>query len=157
MKEHWNVRHGLTKSPTYRTWRSMKARCYNPQSLSFKYYGAKGIRICERWESFDAFLEDMGERPEGTSIDRLDSTKNYEPENCRWATTKQQNRNLSTNVILEYRGARRCVSEWAEIAGLSKETLGQRLRSGWCIEKALATPARRYKLARLPRGIQNGL
>jgi len=89
-----NLRHGHSRrggfTPTYRTWLSMIARCTNPRISGWAKYGARGISVCERWRAFDNFLEDMGERPEGTSIDRIDTLGNYEPGNCRWATPKEQ-------------------------------------------------------------------
>lgn len=92
------IKHGHApegpRSPTYRSWASMKARCENQRSTAYRRYGARGIRVCERWQSFENFLKDMGERPDGTSIDRYPNRKgNYEPGNCRWATRKQQRAN----------------------------------------------------------------
>lgn len=82
------------KSPTYRTWRSMINRCYRPQEDSYQYYGGKGITVCDRWRnSFADFLSDMGERPQGKTLDREESNGNYEPSNCRWADAKTQSRN----------------------------------------------------------------
>lgn len=82
-------------NPTYRTWKMMKARCNNTRHKSYKYYGGKGITYDPRWESFDNFLLDMGERPLGTTLERKDGTKDYCKENCKWATYIEQNRNLS--------------------------------------------------------------
>lgn len=87
-------KHGLYSHPLYCTWSTMKARCYNIKSAKYPLYGEKGIRVCERWRgSFALFLEDMGERPEGCTLDRIDNLKDYSPENCRWATYSDQNRN----------------------------------------------------------------
>lgn len=82
--------HGMTRSPTYLTWVSMLQRCENPEATGYEYYGERGIQVCENWHAFEGFLADMGERPDGLTLDRLDPEGNYEKDNCRWATWKQQ-------------------------------------------------------------------
>ena len=83
---------GSTKSPTYHSWASMRNRCYNPKVAWWHCYGGKGIKVCDRWRKFANFLEDMGERPPGLTLDRIDSSKDYGPDNCRWVTPKEQSR-----------------------------------------------------------------
>lgn len=95
-----NKTHGMTKTPTYKSWISMKSRCYNKNSPSYKYYGAIGIYVCDRWvNSFENFLEDMGERPSGKTLERIDNDCGYFEENCKWATYKEQARNRKSNKL----------------------------------------------------------
>lgn len=86
--------HNQTDSPTYKSWKGMHRRCYNSNYKRYPDYGGRGIGVCERWHSFENFLEDMGERPKGKTIDRIDPDGNYEPSNCRWATPEEQSRNI---------------------------------------------------------------
>lgn len=86
-------KHGASTTETYYIWAGMRTRCKNPKATPYKNYGGRGISVCERWNSFDNFLADMGERPPGLSIDRIDNDGNYEPDNCRWATQSEQTGN----------------------------------------------------------------
>lgn len=136
-----HVTHGMKGTPTYKTWEAMKARCGNPRQGSYKDYGARGIIICERWLKFENFYEDMGEKPDNTSIDRIDNNGNYEPQNCRWATRTEQNRNSRHNRLMTRDGKTQSMSAWAEEFGISYNIFMQRLdKLGWPFEKALLTP-----------------
>lgn len=88
-----NTKHGYTRTPTYNVWSNMHARCSNQNRRDFKNYGGRGISICERWNFFSNFLNDMGEKPNKLSLDRIDNNGNYEPKNCRWATASEQRKN----------------------------------------------------------------
>lgn len=113
---HWR---GGTSSKTYKSWNGMHSRCSNPKSIGYADYGGRGIRVCERWRSFENFLTDMGEAPQGMSIDRINNDGDYEPSNCRWATMAMQNRNSRQNVIVEVDGVRMCMIDWSNRLGLS--------------------------------------
>ena len=128
-------------------WKAMKGRCYNPNVESFQRYGAKGIKVCQQWRTdIRTFWRDMGPRstPQDT-IERIDSKGNYCPENCRWATHKEQNRNRpSWNYSLTHNGKTACASEHAENVGLTGHQVRKRLKLGWSIEDALGTPTKEF-------------
>lgn len=132
------------RSPEYRAWKAMKQRCGNPNNHKFNIYGARGIRVCERWrDSFETFLADMGQRPHGTSIDRIDNDGNYEPANCRWATPRQQMRNRSNTRLITYDGRTLSLAEWARATGLTEAGIRIRIdRRGWSVAEALTKPLR---------------
>jgi hypothetical protein len=133
--------HGFSRSPTYKTWDAMHQRCSNSKSADFHRYGARGISVCHRWTSFELFLEDMGPRPAGCTLDRVDVNGAYEPTNCRWATAKQQSNNRRSSVFIEHDGRRMTVAMWADEVGLERKTLEYRIRTGWDAAKALTTPS----------------
>jgi hypothetical protein len=115
----------------------MIQRCTNPNNPRYARYGGRGIAVCERWRSFESFLQDMGPRPEGKTLDRVNVDGDYEPGNCRWATPAEQNRNMKRNRVLEWNGRSLCVCDWAKQLGISPITLRSRLRLGWTVEQAL--------------------
>lgn len=110
----------------------MRSRCTNPNVESYPRYGGRGIKVCERWESFENFLADMGQRPDGNySIERINGDGHYEPDNCRWATNKEQQNNIVTNHWIEHKGERRTITDWASIVGISPEGLYGRILAGY--------------------------
>lgn len=125
-----NRTHGMKKTPEYKTWLEMKQRCYNPNCKNYPNYGARGIRVCERWlESFENFYTDMGKRPsDELSIDRIDVNGHYEPTNCRWTSIKQQARNRRDNRIISFGGESLCIAEWAERFGVEYRALYDAIR-----------------------------
>lgn len=136
--------HGHYNSPTYRSWKSMLDRCECPGTNGFKNYGGKGITVCERWHSFKLFLQDMGERLPGMTIDRINPALNYSAENCRWATTIQQGRNRSTNHIINFNGQSLCLAAWDEKMNFPRGTVCRRfVTKGWSVEKTITTPLRK--------------
>ena len=140
--KHGNAKRGKA-SPAWLTWMSMNQRCSYQHSNRWEMYGGRGITVCERWRhSFEAFLEDMGPRPDGCSIDRIDNAKGYFKENCRWSSAKQQAINRKSSVLIEFNGKTQCITEWAEEVGIGFGTLYQRLKKGWSVEKALTHPVR---------------
>lgn len=142
-ERHRNTTHGRSHTPIYRTWASMCNRCTNQNDPNYPRYGGRGITVCERWgSSFDNFLADMGERPEGMSIERKDNSGNYEPGNCRWATRKEQAQNTRRNVQLTFGGRTQPMVAWAAEVGITPAALRLRLQKGWTLERALSSPLR---------------
>jgi hypothetical protein len=119
------------RHPLYNTWVGMRVRCSNPHSVGFSSYGGRGIRVCERWQkSFEAFCEDMGERPPGLTLDRIDTNGNYEPGNCRWATRKEQARNRRDNVVVSTPRGPMCLKDAARLSGVAYSTIQRRRHAG---------------------------
>lgn len=135
-------RHGCSREPLYGAWRRMIDRCHLPTSDGYHKYGGRGIYVCDRWrESFLNFLKDMGPRPEGMTLDRIDNDGPYCPENCRWATARQQSDNRRITILLTYAGKTQSLVEWAEEFNMKPVTLRSRLvRYDWDIEKSLSEP-----------------
>lgn len=142
-------RHGRSKTLDYKAWHAMIQRCTNPRHEKWRRYGARGISVCDRWLTFESFIEDMGERPAGMTIDRIDNDGNYDPGNCRWANQMTQGSNRGNNRRLLIGGTEMTISEAARTHGISLMTVRSRLSAGWTTEDALKTPTHK------PRGARN--
>ncbi len=130
--------HGQSKTPIYKVWSAMIARCTSEASPSYHNYGGRGISVCERWLHFENFVADMGHRPsEKHSIERIDNNGNYEPTNCRWATKKEQCNNTRRNIVLVFNGEAKTLTQWSEVLGIRYDTIRGRLRRGATVERAL--------------------
>lgn len=140
-----SMRHGKSHTAYYKAWHAMIRRCTDPSNHKWHRYGGRGIKVCERWKSFEAFAEDMGPRGAGMTLDRKNNDGDYEPSNCRWATQKQQGNNRGNNRRIAVGSGTRTVSEAAREAGLSLSTLRGRLRSGWTAAAAINTPVQLHK------------
>ena len=127
------------QTPTYISWKSMKSRCLNPKAANYPAYGGRGITVCESWMVFSNFLKDMGERPDGTSLDRIDNTKGYCKENCRWVSFLEQGANKKNNLLITYQGVTKTAAQWSLDLGLAKSAVWQRIKKyGWSPEKAVS-------------------
>lgn len=130
--------HGQSKTPIYKVWAAMLARCSNATNPAYCNYGGRGISVCERWLKYENFIADMGHRPSDKhSIERINNDGNYEPTNCKWATKKEQCNNMRTNRFLVFNGESKTMSQWAESLGVSRDTIRGRLRRGATVEQAL--------------------
>jgi len=132
---------GLYKTRTYKSWDAAIGRCHRPTDPSYDEYGARGIAVCQEWrDSFLAFYEHMGERPAGTTLDRIDNSKGYEPNNCRWATPTEQSRNRKSTLYVELFGERVKFMDACDRAGLQPGTVRFRLRKGYSVDDAFSLP-----------------
>lgn len=136
--------HGMSKTPTYSSWKAMHSRCYKKSDISYRNYGGRGIKVCARWNSFDIFWADMGTAPEGMSIDREQINGDYEPSNCKWSTNTEQGRNTRVNRIINAFGKSLPLASWAEIYGTKPDTIAKRLDRGFDAETAISKPTRVY-------------
>lgn len=139
-----NTSHGMRNSPEYSSWRNMIKRCYNSNHTAYKNYGGRGIEVCESWRSsFTAFYTDMGNKPEGTTLDRIDVNGHYNKENCRWSTVKEQNINKRNVKSINYCGMSKTIKEWYEYFEMDKKDIkyttfhSRIIRLGWTLEEAV--------------------
>lgn len=126
---------------TYKTWEGMRSRCNNPNNARYHRYGGRGIKICERWNVFRNFINDMGERPDKMTLDRIDNDGDYGPENCRWATMREQYRTRGTSRNISAYGVTLPIHEWENNLEIGRGRVSYRLdKLGWGVEEALFTP-----------------
>lgn len=132
--------HSRSAMPRERkSWYMMLDRCYKPSHKSYHQYGGLGITVCDRWrESFEAFVEDMGRRPAGMSLDRIDPCGNYEPGNCKWSSATEQANNKRNSVIIHHDGKSLTVAQWSRRIGVPYSTLQSRISRGWSVDRALS-------------------
>lgn len=137
-----NIKHMMSGSKTYQVWTHMIGRCTNPKDRAYKYYGARGIKVCKRWlDSFENFFDDMGESPLNLSLDRIDNNGDYCKNNCRWATKKEQAMNRRNTKFFTHNGKTLCMSDWSKELGGSKSLISFRINKlGWSLQKAVFTP-----------------
>ena len=143
-------KHGGKGTRLYRIWKAMRSRCNNPNTLAYPRYGGRGIGVCKEWDDFSKFRAwaIANGYSDDLSIDRVDNDGGYSPDNCRWATRKEQNTNQRSNRMIEFHGERKTLTEWAALMGLSFTCVDDRLRRGWSVEKALTTHSN-FKPSRL--------
>ena len=142
-----NRTHGMTRTRIYRLWSTMHDRCRNPRNSHYPTYGERGITVCSRWRDFEAFYADMGERPPGMTLNRIDNDGPYSPANCEWASAVTQGRNKASNKLLTFNGKTQPLSAWAEELGMNYNTLNTRVQRGWDDERVLTTPIKKVSVA----------
>lgn len=137
------VTHGMSYTKLYDIWRGMKERCLNQNHHAYPNYGGRGISICKEFMSFEGFFKIMGTgHREGLTLERIDNNEGYYSSNLKWATRKVQARNRRGNKIIEYRGVKKCLAEWADYLSIDRKTLGTRLRKGLSVKEAFETPVK---------------
>jgi hypothetical protein len=133
------------RSPTYQSFRSMLERCYRIKHPHFKSYGGRGITVCDRWRhSFKNFIEDMGGRPDGKTLNRKDNDLGYSKDNCEWANQSEQNVNRSCTRWITFRGETKPLSHWSKVLKMGITTIRERLNLGWSVDEALSLPVGKY-------------
>lgn len=137
--------HGLSRTPIYAVWNMMHQRCYDEKNVAYSRYGGRGVVVCERWHQFENFHADMGDKPKGMSLERVDNNGQYSPDNVVWASAKEQANNRRSNVVLEHRGEKKTMQQWCDDLGLKIGTVWARINKyGYSVERAL-TPGWRAR------------
>lgn len=135
-----HLRHGMAGTRLHHIWKTMKQRCYNPNTANYKNYGGRGIEVCEEWknsfENFYSWAIKSGYTDDLT-IDRVKVDEGYNPSNCRWSTYKEQSNNKTNSRVIEFNGETRTLAEWSDKTGIKNATIWARLKSGWSVEDAL--------------------
>ena len=139
-KSAWNREHGLRARPEFGVWAAMRRRCFNPNVRGYADYGGRGITVCDRWAKFIHFWDDMGPRPAGCELDRIDNGGNYEPGNCHWVPRSVQAKNKRNNRWLTANGETKILTDWARDLGIEPSAILHRLRAGWSEHDAVTTP-----------------
>ena len=142
--------HGGHGTRLYDIWHSMKQRCYYKKHIGYESYGGRGIKVCQEWKNDFSNFRDWANSSgysKSLSIDRVDNDGNYEPNNCKWSTVKEQSNNRRSNRFLSHKGETKTLSEWADVLDINDNTLSMRLNSGWSVERTLEEPVRGYKNA----------
>lgn len=134
------TKHGMYQKAEHGVWRVMRQRCNDANCKEYPRYGGRGIKVSQEWNDFAVFYADMGPRPKGMSIDRIDNDAGYSKENCRWATRKEQSRNRRNTVFAEVNGVLKTVSEWCEHYDISRNTVYERIKRGWDWQNAITIP-----------------
>jgi hypothetical protein len=132
-----NRSHGMTRTPIYAIWHSMMQRCYNTNNHAYNRYGGRGITVVDDWHNFKVFYKDMGDKPKGKSLERLDNSGPYSLKNVTWADAKQQANNRRSNVVLDFKGRKQTMQQWSDETGLKVQTVWARLNRGWSVDRAL--------------------
>lgn len=143
-----NYKHGMEGTPTYRAWSEMKRRCHAPKTRkAYKRYRGRGISYDLAWEDFRSFFADMGMKPEGYTLERVNNDEGYSKANCKWATYKEQQNNRSTNHLVTLGDKTQTIQQWCDEAGLADSTVHNRIRRGWPMDKALTVrPDKRNRI-----------
>lgn len=140
------ISHGMSRTSTYKIWENMKLRCSSKSQRSYNNYGGRGISVCDKWKTFNGFIEDMGTRPSKKhTIERIDNDGNYEPGNCKWATYVEQATNRRNTIKILVDGELKAIAELSESCGIPYKNLYDRLRAGWSIDSAISTPVRKKR------------
>ena len=137
LHDELKLKHGKHGTKLYFSWAQMIQRCYNPKNKAYKNYGGREIQTCDSWLTFDNFYHDMGERPQNTTLDRIDNERGYFKENCRWATKVEQNNNKRTNNNITFNGKTMTLKQWSDATGINYNTLTKRLNNGWSTKDML--------------------
>lgn len=144
LRRELDTKHGLSHSPTWVVWTQMKTRCMTSTNPAYKHYGGRGIKVCERWMDFRYFLEDMGIRPNGLTLDRINNNGPYTKDNCRWATMETQAGNRRSSRAFVIRGVAGCLTALARHFGINGCTVEMRLKHGWDEERAFTEPTHNW-------------